>query len=407
MREDIPSREEDTMSLEQGPDQQIPPHLESLATTGVAPFPPTAGSLKDYGPLADTPEPSTAATQSELDLQAEQGSVERITEGQSLSPIQASLRRLGRDRRAMVCIATILFIVVVSYVFPFFYLKIGPVIQGGLSGNTPTGPDVYHQYTHQELLLNNAPGAIQQILSLKAPDEIGLAYPMGTDQLGRDVFARTMAGINVSIQIALLVEMLDITLGLTIGTLAGFFGGWVDTGLARFTDVMFAFPGLLLVIMAAATLGPVATAKFGLVGRLLVVALVLGVTIWPQMARFVRGQTLQIKEQQYIEASRTVGGNNRHLVLSHIVPNLFSIVIAAATLNIVGVITGEAVISLLGLGVQPPGSSLGLMINEGIQVATSYPFEALFPSLILILLVVCFAFFGDGVRDAFDPRTKD
>jgi oligopeptide transport system permease protein len=116
---------------------------------------------------------------------------------------------------------------------------------------------------------------------------------------------------------------------------------------------------------------------------------------------------LQIKEQQYIEASRTVGGSNRHLIISHVVPNLFSIVIAAATLNIVGTITAEAVISLLGLGVQPPGSSLGLMISEGIQTVTAYPFEALYPSLILILLVACFAFFGDGVRDAFDPRTKD
>ena len=395
------------MSIEQGPGQEVPPHLESLATTGALPFPPTDGSLKDYGPLADTAEPSTALTQSELDLRAEQGSAERITEGQSVSPIQASLRRLGRDRRAMVCIAIVLSVVVFSYVFPFFYLKLGPTIQGGLTGDIPTGPEVYHQYTHQELALNNQAGGIQQILSLHAPDTIGQAYPMGTDQLGRDIFARIMAGINISIQVALLVEILDISLGLIIGTLAGFYGKLVDFSLARFTDIMFAFPGLLLVIMAAATLGPVATARFGIVGRLLVVAIILGITIWPQMARFVRGQTLQIREQQYIEASRTVGGTSRHLILRHIVPNLFSIVIAAATLNIVGTITGEAVISLLGLGVQPPGSSLGLMISEGTQVVTTYPFQVLFPCIALVLLVVCLAFFGDGVRDAFDPRTKD
>jgi len=395
------------MSIEQGPNQQVPPHLESLGTSGAAPFPPTDGSLKDYGPLADTAEPSTAATQSELDLQAEQGVGERVTEGQSLSPLQASLRRLGRDRRAMACFAIILFIVVASYIFPFFYLHIGPTIQGGASGATAVDPETYHQYTHQELLLNNTPGVVWKLLTLQAPTTEDFAYPLGADQLGRDIFARTMAGINISIQVALLVELLDIMLGLTIGTLAGFYGKWVDTGLARFTDVMFAFPGLLLVILAAATIGPVAQKQFGPVGQLLVVAVVLGITIWPQMARFVRGQSLQIKEQQYIEASRTVGGSNRHLILSHIVPNLFSIVIAAATLNIVGTITAEAVISLLGLGVQPPGSSLGLMISEGIQTVTAYPFEALYPSLILILLVACFAFFGDGVRDAFDPRTKD
>jgi len=381
------------MSIEEGRERGIPPHLESLGTTGAAPFPPTDGALKDYGPLSDTAEPSTAATQSQLDLQAEQGSGERVTEGQSLSPIQASLRRLGRDRRAMVCFAIILFVVVFSYVFPFFYLHVGPVIQGGASGSESVGPQIYHQFTHQELLLANSP--------------FSPAYPMGADGLGRDIFARIMAGINISIQIALLVEVIDIAFGLTIGTLAGFYGGWVDTGLARFTDVMFAFPGLLLVIIAAATLGTVATKQYGPVGRLLVVGVVLGITIWPQMARFVRGQSLQIKEQQYIEASRTVGGTNRQLILRHIVPNLFSIVIAAATLNIVGTISAEAVLSLLGLGVQPPGSSLGLMINDGIQNISTYPWQAIIPSLILVLLVVCFAFFGDGVRDAFDPRTKD
>jgi peptide/nickel transport system permease protein len=395
------------MSIDHDPNREIPPHLESLATTGAAPYPPTDGALKDYGPLADTPEPSTAPTQSELDLQAEQGSAERITEGQSLSPLQASLRRLGRDKRAMICIAAILVIVVGSYIFPFFYLHIGPTIQGGPSGTADVGPEIYHQYTHQELLLNNTPGALWKLMTLQPIKTEDIAFPLGSDQLGRDIFARMMAGINISIQVALLVEIFDIALGLMIGTLAGFYGKWVDTGLARFTDIMFAFPGLLLVILAAATVGPVAQKRFGPVGQLMVVGVVLGITIWPQMARFVRGQSLQIKEQQYIEASRTVGGTNRHLILKHIVPNLISIVIAAATLNIVGTITAEAVISLLGLGVQPPGSSLGLMINDGIQVVTAYPFEALWPSLTLILLVACFAFFGDGVRDAFDPRTKD
>jgi peptide/nickel transport system permease protein len=381
------------MATEEGSEGEVPAHLEVLATTWASPFPPTDSALKDYGLLADATKALANQTQSQLDLQAEQGADERITEGQSLSPLQASLRRLGRDRRAMVSIAIILFVIVFSYVFPIFYLHIGPTIQGGLSGSENVGPEVYHQFTHQELLLSNNPPST--------------AYPFGADQLGRDIFARIMAGINISIQVALLVEVIDITTGVTIGTLAGFFGRWVDTGLARFTDVMFAFPGLLLVIIAAATLGTQATKIYGPVGRLLVVAVVLGITIWPQMARFVRGQTLQIKEQQYIEAARTVGGTNRHLILRHVVPNLFSIVIAAATLNIVGTISAEAVLSLLGLGVQPPGSSLGLMINDGINNLSTYPLQAIIPSLILVLLVVCFAFFGDGVRDAFDPRTKD
>jgi oligopeptide transport system permease protein len=380
------------MSIEQEPDRQVTPHFEALATSGV-PFPAIDEPTKNYGPLADTPDASTAPTQSQLDLMAEEGATERAVEGQSLSPTQAALRRLGRDKRAMVCFAVIVFIIAFSYVFPYFYLHIGPTIQGGLSGTDNIGPEIYHQYTHQELLLLDSPPSV--------------AYPFGSDLIGRDILARMMAGVNISIQVALFVEVLDIFLGVTIGTLAGYFGGWVDTGLARFTDIMFAFPGFLLVIMAAATLGPTATKQFGLIGRLLVVAIMIGITIWPVMARFVRGQTLQIKEQQYMEAARTVGGSNRQLMLRHIVPNLFSIVIAAATLNMVGTITAEAVISLFGLGVQPPGSSLGLMIQDGLVNLTTYPTEVIFPSLVLVLLVVCFAFLGDGVRDAFDPRTKD
>ena len=311
--------------------------------------------------------------------------------GKSPTPLQDSLRRLRRDKRAMVSLAVIVLFILIPIFGPLIYQHIGGIYDSPFHGKIR--PNIYHSPFWQEL---------------DRQDELFSGqYWLGTDAIGRDLLARLMQGMLVSIMVALLVEIVDVTLGITIGVLAGFYGGWIDQLLARFTDIMFAFPGLLLVIMAAATLGPIATARFGIVGRLLVVAIILGITIWPQMARFVRGQTLQIREQQYIEASRTVGGKNRHLILRHIVPNLFSIVIAAATLNIVGTITGEAVISLLGLGVQPPGSSLGLMISEGTQVVTTYPFEVLFPCVALVLLVVCLAFFGDGVRDAFDPRTKD
>jgi len=368
----------------------VPPHLESLGTSGVAPFPPTDASLKDYGPLSDTP------TQRELDARA--SDVEVISEGQSLSPIQASLRRLGRDRRAMICLTLVILIVTLSYIFPYVYLHLGPPDEVSTQfGVATVGPEYYHNPIQQDYARKaGTPGSLPTLL-----------HPMGADVLGRDVFARSMAGVNTSIQVALLVEVMDIGLGVLIGTLAGFFGGWVDTLLARFTDVMFAFPGLLLVIIAAATLGQTATDKLGAQGRLIIVALALGFTIWPQMARFVRGQTLQIKEQQYVEAARTVGGTNRQIVMRHIVPNLFSIVVTAASLNIVGTIIGEAVISLLGLGVQPPGSSLGLMISDGIADLNIAPTEVLFPVAVLTILVVCFSFLGDGIRDAFDPRTKD
>ena len=142
-------------------------------------------------------EPGTLL-QSELDLRSAQ-SGEKITEGQSISPTEASLRRLGRDRRAMICVAIILIMVTASYIVPMFYLQLGPVIQGGVTGTSQVPPQQYHYMTHQELLDLDAPGSA--------------AHPLGTDQLGRDILARLMAGVNVSIQVALFVEIFDVVLG--------------------------------------------------------------------------------------------------------------------------------------------------------------------------------------------------
>ena len=329
-------------------------------------------------------------TQSEMDLRTQQ---EGVSEGQSLSPVEASLRRLGRDRRAMICLAIILTMVVGSYVFPIVYLHMGPVIQGGITGTSQVPPELYHYMIHQELLNLDAPSS--------------LVHPLGTDQLGRDILARLMAGVNVSIQVALFVEIFDVVLGLLVGVMAGFYGGWIDTFLARFTDLMFAFPALLFAILAAATLGPAFVNALGPEGRLILVSIALGITVWPQMARFVRGQTLQLKEQQFIEAARMSGSSNQRIMVQHISPNLFSIVVAAATLDIVGTIIAEATLSLLGLGVEPPASSLGLMIFDASGRLYINAWEVIWPVATLAILVLSLAFMGDGVNDAFNPRTKD
>ena len=317
----------------------------------------------------------------------------RIVDERPISPTQAALRRLFRDRRAMASLAIIILMILISFIGPLIYQHIGPTLMGGAAGTTPISPELYHQYTHEELIYTD-----HAAMS---------AYPLGTDSLGRDILARLMAGVQVSIIVALVVECFDVGLGLLIGTLAGFYGGFIDTFLARFTDLMFAFPQLLFAILAAGTIGPAFQDRFGFTGRLVLVSLALGVTIWPQMARYVRAQTLQLKEQQFIEAARTVGSSNRQLMVRHIVPNLFNIVLTAATLDVVGVIVGEAVISLLGLGVQPPGSSLGLMISDGAVTISYAPWEVLWPTAVLALLVLCFSFVGDGISDALNPRRKD
>ncbi len=317
----------------------------------------------------------------------------------SPTPLQESLGRLRRDKRAMVSLSIIVFFVLLAIFGPPIYQHIGGSYQSAING--VVGPSLYHNPFHQELDNQD--------------NFISAQNWLGTDSIGRDLLARLMQGLLISISVAVLVEIIDIVLGITVGVLAGYFGGWIDQFLARFTDIMFAFPGLLFVILLAGIFGTAADTAFSNVpiigpngnARLILVSLALALTSWPLMARYVRGQTLQIKEQQFVEAARTSGTSNFQIIIRHIVPNLLSIVIIASTLNIAGTIVNEAGISLLGLGVQSPGSSLGLMISDGTALIDSNPWEVLLPSFVLAIIVLCFSFLGDGLRDAFDPRSKD
>lgn len=317
-----------------------------------------------------------------------------------VSPLRESLRRLRRGYRSMVSLGIILFFVLLSVLGPPIYQHIGAPYQSTATGKT-VGPEKYHTFSHQEQdRLDEGPSA---------------QYWLGTDPLGRDLLARLMQGLLISLCVALLVEVVHVVLGISIGVLAGYYGGWIDQGLARFTDLMFAFPGLLFVILISGIFGTWADStldKIPVIGengnaRLLLVSMGLAFAAWPGMARLVRGQTLQLKNQQFVEAARTSGTSNMDIIIRHIVPNLFSIVVVISTLNISGTIIGEAGLSLLGLGVKSPGSSLGLMISDGIVTMSVYPWEIMVPSVVLTLFVLAFSFLGDGLRDAFDPRTKD
>lgn len=314
-------------------------------------------------------------------------------------PWRESLRRLRRDRRAMLSLYIIAFFIVLPLIGPPIYQHIGAAYPNGANGKIE--PEVYHNPYHAEFThLDEGPSS---------------RYWLGTDNIGRDILARLMQGMLISLVVAIVVEIINVVLGLVIGTLAGFSGGWLDQVLARFTDVMFAFPGLLFAILLTGIFGASADTLFSkipLIGsngnaRLILVALAIALTNWPLMARFVRGQTLQLKQQQFVEAARTAGTPDPAIILRHIIPNLFSIVMVAATLDISTTIIGEAGLSFLGLGVQPPGSSIGLMINDATPMLDTHPWEVLVPSVVLTLIVLAFSFLGDGLRDAFDPRSKD
>ena len=317
----------------------------------------------------------------------------------AISPTRESLRLLRRDKRAMISLYLLLFFVVVALFGPFIYQHIGAPYQSALNGIVPA--TLYHNPYHQELENQDT--------------FISAQYWLGTDDLGRDLLARLMQGILISLTVATMVEVIVLALGVTVGVLAGYYGGWVDQILARFIDFIFAFPSFLFVLLLASIFGPWTDThlrNIPLVGsngdaRLVLVSLALAVTGWPLMARLVRGQALQVKEQPFVEAAHVCGTPNTRIIRRHILPNLLNIIVLTATLDLRGIIVGEAGISLLGLGVQPPGSSLGLMIVEGLNVIDTHPWEVLLPSLTLTAIVLALSYVGDGIQKAFDPRMKN
>ncbi|HEU4322382.1 MAG TPA: ABC transporter permease [Roseiflexaceae bacterium] len=237
--------------------------------------------------------------------------------------------------------------------------------------------------------------------TLNAPPS--LAHPLGTDRLGHDTLARLLYGLRISLAVALVVELLNILLGATLGLLAGYFGGWVDTLIARLADMLFAFPGLLLAILVAAVFGEWVTQHYGSAARLLLVVASLSLVGWPLMARYVRGQTLSLRERDFVLAARAIGQSEWGILRRHILPNVVGLVVTAATLDVAGVIVGEATLSLLGLGIQSPDTSLGKMIVEGAPLLSQNPLLVLAPSAALTALVLASSFLGDALRDAFDP----
>ena len=194
--------------------------------------------------------------------------------------------------------------------------------------------------------------------------------------------------------------------GGTLGLLAGYFGGWVDTIISRLADMFFAFPGLLLAILVAAVFGPWVTERYGSAARLVLVAGSLSLVGWPLMARYVRAQTLSLRERGFVLAARAIGRSELGIVHHHILPNVVGLIITAATLDVVNAIVGEATLSLLGLGVQAPDTSLGKMIVDATPYLAQNPLLVFFPAATLTMLVLAFSFLGDGMRQALDPGAR-
>jgi peptide/nickel transport system permease protein len=232
----------------------------------------------------------------------------------------------------------------------------------------------------------------------------------GTDSTGRDVFNRIIYGGQISLFIGILAVVLEVTLGTVIGGLAAYFGGWVDAILMRFTEAMLAIPSLFLLIVLAKFLGQSAPTIdiFGRTfsGSVGIVILVIGMTSWMYLARIVRANVLSLKELDYISAAKALGANYQRIFFSHLIPNTLGPIIVTATLGVANAILTEAYVSFLGLGVQPPTATWGNMMDQ----AQSFLIQGVwwmwvFPSLFIIFTILCINLMGDGLRDAFDPRS--
>src|SRR5512144_283766 len=286
------------------------------------------------------------------------------------SPWVLAWERLRRDRLAMFSLGVIILIVLVALFAPAF---------AAITGHGPN-----EQYRDIGLTPQGLP---------VAPNS---TFWFGTDDLGRDVLVRVAYGARVSLGVGVLATLLTVVIGVVVGVAAGFLGGWTDTVLARFIDVVLSFPFLLAAIALVSIVGP----------SLLVTIFVIGFFSWASMARIVRGQVLSIKEREYVEAARSLGANDRRIMLIDVFPNVLAQVIVYTTLLIPVVIVIQATLSFLGLGLQPPTPDWGGMIDESRNYYQTAWWFMFFPGMALLITTLAFNLFGDGVRDAFDPRVE-
>jgi oligopeptide transport system permease protein len=222
------------------------------------------------------------------------------------------------------------------------------------------------------------------------------AYPLGTDQLGRDMLSRMIYGARVSMLVGLGAQLVIVSIGVPIGAVSGYLGGRADLVITRFIDVMYAFPRLLFVILVMSMLG----------AGLLNIFIAIGLTGWVGIARQTRAQVLAIKQKEYVEGARALGSRAGRLLFRHVLPNALTPIVVAVTFGIPEAIFTEAALSFIGVGINPPIPSWGQMVGEGQQYIRSYWHLCVFPSIAIAVTMLALTFFGDGVRDALDPKMK-
>jgi peptide/nickel transport system permease protein len=295
------------------------------------------------------------------------------------SPLELFWRRLRDDKVALTAAGFIVFLILVALLAPLIVKLVGT-----------TGPTDQNPQALDEFGTPTGPSA---------------DHPFGVDQLGRDVFARVLYGARVSLEVAIIATALSVLIGVIVGMTAGYYRGWADTILSRITDVVLAFPILLLGIGLASACSLGNGCAGGLIEPgLSVVIFVIVVVNWTYISRIIRGQVLSMREKEFVDSARSLGASNRRIIFREILPNLVAPIIVYSTLVIPANILFEAALSFLGVGIQPPDPSWGQMLADATAIFDTAWWYMFFPGMALLLTVLAFNLLGDGLHDALNPR---
>lgn len=323
------------------------------------------------------------------------------------SPLGDAFRQLLKNK---VAVASGIFIILLIFLAIFADYFNAYALQGFNDALGPNQPP----YAKQVLQDNNArPGT-----ESKNPSLEGFVYWLGADNLGRDLWTRTLYGTRVSMAVALVAGTVSLVVGVTYGIVAGYLGGRADDLMMRIVDFLYGLPLLIVVILVQVYFKSLdrSNEATGLVSYLVdidqamglfFIFVILGALSWLSMARIARGQTLSIKEKEFVEAAQSIGARPQRIIFKQILPNILGPCLVQETLEIPGYILTEAFLSFIGLGVNAPTPSWGIMINEAFQGLRSHPYALIPPAVALTLTVLAFNFLGDGLRDAFDPRLRE